>query len=64
MKCEAAIHEPDQSPAAIYKLDDLDASYLIFQSGKIIISGIKSIEEINIASEKIVETLREDMIEE
>ena len=60
-----AIYEPDQFPAAIYKPDDLDVSYLIFNSGKIIILGIKSIEEIDIASQKIVATLRElDMIDE
>ena len=59
------IYEPDQFPAAIYKPDDLDVSYLIFNSGKIIISGIKSIEEIEVASKKIVETLKElDMIDE
>ena len=60
-----AIYEPDQFPAAIYKPDDLDVSYLIFNSGKIIISGIKSMEEIDVASEKIIATLRElDMIDE
>ena len=59
-----AIYEPEQFPAAIYKPDDLDVSYLIFNSGKIIISGIKNIEEIDIASEKIITTLRElDMID-
>ena len=59
-----AIYEPDQFPAAIYKPDDLDVSYLIFNSGKVIISGIKSIKDIDVASQKIVETLTElDLIE-
>ena len=60
-----AIYEPDQFPAAIYKPDDMNVSYLIFNSGKIIVSGIKRIEEIGVASEKLLATIKElDMINE
>jgi len=54
-----AIYEPDQFPAAIYKPDDLDVSYLIFNSGKIIISGIKSVDDIEFKTKKIIEILKE-----
>jgi transcription initiation factor TFIID TATA-box-binding protein len=40
------IYEPEQFPAIIYKPDEIDVTYLIFNSGKIIISGIKSIKQI------------------
>jgi transcription initiation factor TFIID TATA-box-binding protein len=48
-----AIYEPEQFPGAILKLKDTNATYLIFQSGKIVISGTSSLSEL----EKAVKTI-------
>jgi transcription initiation factor TFIID TATA-box-binding protein len=45
------IYEPEQFPAAILKVEKPKATYLIFNSGKIIISGIKTEEELQEAAE-------------
>ncbi len=41
-----SIYEPEQFPAAIVKSNEPKATYLIFNSGKIIISGVKTEEEL------------------
>jgi len=41
-----SIYEPEQFPAAVVKTNDPKATYLIFNSGKIIISGVKTEEEL------------------
>jgi transcription initiation factor TFIID TATA-box-binding protein len=46
-----AIYEPDQFPGAIVKQQDPNTTYLLFSSGKIVILGTKSLEELNQASE-------------
>ena len=47
------IYEPEQFPAAIVKTNEPKATYLIFNSGKIIISGIKTEEELEEAAEAV-----------
>jgi len=54
------IYEPEQFPAIIYKPDEIDVTYLIFNSGKIIISGIKSEKQIQEAISHIDTSLREN----
>ena len=46
-----SIYEPEQFPAAIVKTAAPKATYLIFSSGKIIISGVKTEEKIQEAAE-------------
>ena len=41
-----SIYEPEQFPAAVVKSNEPKATYLIFNSGKIIISGVKTEEEL------------------
>ena len=48
-----SIYEPEQFPAAIVKSNDPKATYLIFNSGKIIISGVKNEEELEEAAEAV-----------
>lgn len=48
-----ALYEPEQFPAVIYKITEPKTTFLIFNSGKIVISGAKSIEHLEKA-EKIV----------
>jgi transcription initiation factor TFIID TATA-box-binding protein len=41
-----AMYEPEQFPGAILKNEETNATYLIFQSGKIVILGTKGITEL------------------
>ena len=41
-----AMYEPEQFPGAILKSEKTNATYLIFQSGKVVISGTSSIQEL------------------
>lgn len=52
-----AMYEPEQFPGAILKTDETNATYLIFQSGKMVIPGTKSIEELEKAVKYIHELL-------
>ena len=46
VETHGAIYEPEQFPGAILKLENTTATYLIFASGKIIITGTNSIEKL------------------
>jgi TATA-box binding protein (TBP) (component of TFIID and TFIIIB) len=46
-----SIYEPEQFPAAIVRSTNPKASYLLFNSGKIIITGVKTEEELQEAAE-------------
>ncbi|MHA1410040.1 MAG: hypothetical protein ACTSQY_07010 [Candidatus Odinarchaeia archaeon] len=52
-----AIYEPEQFPGVILKDDKKNATYLIFQSGKVVILGIKTLEELKIAVKNLVKIL-------
>lgn len=47
------IYEPEQFPAAIMKQTNPKATMLIFASGKIVLSGVKSIDEIKNTIDKM-----------
>ena len=48
------IYEPEQFPALILRNASPKVTYLVFSSGKIVIVGNKSIEDLETASRKIV----------
>lgn len=50
---DGAMYEPEQFPGAILKTDETKATYIIFQSGKIVINGTNSIEKLEKAIEYI-----------
>lgn len=50
-------YEPDKFPGLIYRMDDVGASFLIFSSGKIICTGVKTIEEVTNAIKMMEEKL-------
>jgi transcription initiation factor TFIID TATA-box-binding protein len=52
-----AMYEPEQFPGAILKTDKTNATYLIFQSGKIVIAGTKSVKELEISVQIINDIL-------
>jgi len=47
------IYEPEQFPGLILRQDKPKVTYLVFSSGKIVIAGSKSLEEVNEAASKI-----------
>ena len=54
-----AMYEPEQFPGAILRLEDTNATYNVFASGKIIISGTRSIKELEKAVNRIETILLE-----
>jgi len=50
------IYEPEQFSGAILKRTETNATYLIFQSGKIIIAGTRSIDELKKAVQFIIKS--------
>jgi len=54
-----AMYEPEQFPGAILKEEKTNATYLIFQSGKIIISGTNSLEKLKEATSYITKAIDE-----
>ena len=54
-----AMYEPEQFPGAILKEEETNATYLIFQSGKIIISGTNSLKNLEEAARHITKIIDE-----
>jgi len=54
---KGAMYEPEQFLGVILKLEVTNATYLIFNSGKIVISGTNSMEELNKSVEIIKDVL-------
>ena len=53
-----SIYEPEQFPAAILKVEKPKATYLIFNSGKIVILGARTEDEIKEAAELVTEIVK------
>lgn len=53
-------YEPEQFPGLVYKLmdDEINATFLLFSNGKIVCTGTKSEEEVNKATDKLLEHLK------
>ena len=58
IKLENTEYEPEQFPGLVYKLAEAKATFLLFSNGKIVCTGTKSEEEVNIAVEKLIENLK------
>jgi len=56
---EGAMYEPEQFPGLIYRMSEPRVVLLIFSSGKIVCTGARKEEEVNIAVNKIYNLLRE-----
>ena len=52
------IYEPEQFPGLIYRMDEPKAVFLIFASGKLVITGAKTEVEVRLAANKLLNTLR------
>ena len=58
MKLENTEYEPEQFPGLVYKLPEAKATFLLFSNGKVVCTGTKSEEEVNIALDKLIERLK------
>jgi len=57
MECENTEYEPEQFPGLVLRLGDLNTVALIFHSGKMIITGAKTVDDVNesaSSAEKII----------
>lgn len=62
-KLERAEYNPEQFPGLIFKIENPNASSLLFSSGKIICTGTKSIKEAKRAINRIIEELEKVGVE-
>ena len=58
MKLENTEYEPEQFPGLVYKLKEAKATFLLFSNGKVVCTGTKSEEEVNLAVDKLIENLK------
>src|SRR3990167_3582394 len=58
MRLENTEYEPEQFQGLVYKLPDQKATFLLFSNGKIVCTGTKSEEAVNIALDKLIENLK------
>ncbi len=60
MKLRNTEYEPEQFPGLVYKLIDPDvkATFLLFSNGKVVCTGTKSEDQVNLALDKLIENLK------
>jgi transcription initiation factor TFIID TATA-box-binding protein len=56
-------YNPEQFPGLIMKIREPRASFLIFSSGKVVCTGTKSLEEVDLALERLIDYLKKVDIE-
>jgi transcription initiation factor TFIID TATA-box-binding protein len=59
---EHSEYEPEQFPAVIHKPESIDCTVLLFSTGKVTITGPRSVQEANEVYEGIEETLKEEVL--
>ena len=57
-KLEGMEYEPEQFPGLVYRMLDPKVAFLLFGSGKIVITGARTIKDVNIAVEKVFKKLK------
>ena len=56
---EKVEYEPEQFPALVYRVDEPRTVFLLFGSGKVVCTGGKNIEDINIAMDILIDELKD-----
>tara|TARA_Y100000310_G_C20617622_1_gene781501 strand:- start:106 stop:675 length:570 start_codon:yes stop_codon:yes gene_type:complete len=51
-------YEPEQFPGLVHKLKGTNATFLLFSNGKIVCTGTKTEEQVNEATDKLIENLK------
>jgi transcription initiation factor TFIID TATA-box-binding protein len=57
-KLESSEYEPEQFPGLVYRMENPKVAFLLFGSGKIVCTGGRSIEDVNIAVKKVAIKLK------
>lgn len=52
-------YEPENFPGLIYRLEDPKITILLFRTGKVVITGAKSLEQVNAAADAVASIIRE-----
>lgn len=55
---ENSEYEPEQFPGLVYRMKDPKVAFLLFGSGKIVITGARSVKDVNLAVEKVSKKLK------
>jgi transcription initiation factor TFIID TATA-box-binding protein len=55
---EGSDYDPERFPGLIYRLKEPKTATLLFRSGKVVCTGAKSLEQMNLAIEKVAEQLQ------
>lgn len=56
-------YNPEQFPGLIMKIKEPRASFLIFSSGKVVCTGTKSLDEVELALQRLIEYMRKIDVE-
>jgi len=51
-------YEPEQFPGLVHKLKGTNATFLLFSNGKIVCTGTKTEQEVNDATDKLIDNLK------
>jgi transcription initiation factor TFIID TATA-box-binding protein len=57
-KLEGMEYEPEQFPGLVYRMKKPKAAALVFGSGKIVCTGARSIEDVNIVFKKVIAVIK------
>ncbi len=59
LKLENTEYEPEQFPGLVYKLDEPNATFLLFSNGKLVCTGTKNRRQLDEAMKKLIKNTRE-----
>ncbi len=58
LKLENTEYEPEQFPGLVYKLDEPNATFLLFSNGKLVCTGTKNRKQLDEAMKKLVKNIK------
>lgn len=61
LELENTEYEPEQFPGLVYKLGEPNATFLLFSNGKLVCTGTRNKQELELAREKLLKNLKEAM---
>ena len=61
LELENTEYEPEQFPGLVYKLGEPNATFLLFSNGKLVCTGTRNKQELELAREKLLKNLKAAM---
>ena len=58
LELENTEYEPEQFPGLVYKLGEPNATFLLFSNGKLVCTGTRNKQELELAREKLLKNLK------